>query len=207
MVSHFSIVHTSDRSKKLKHFTDPPTPRKSCDKKMERLMTLLLLTIIGSGIGAISSKPCSTKDLSVFNEVSGQVNKCLNDSKLNFQIPPRSSLSTMQQSMLCKSKACQAMIGSVDDLDIPVCEHTFDKKNMTLQMSLDNFVSSCDTTTPAPSPIKRRKSLEASSADGSGSSSKKRKHTNLATAIQFGTLQQVLVLLAASILSVGLVLP
>lgn len=173
---------------------------------MERLTVLLLLAIIGSDIGLINSKPCSTKELSVFNEVSDQVNKCLQDSKLNFQIPPRSSLLTSQQSALCKSKACQEMIGSVDDLDIPNCEFVFDAKNMTLQTSLDKFVSSCDTTTSAPSPIKRRKSLEKSSGD-SGSFSNKREHASLATAIQFGTSQQVAVILVMGILSVGLVLP
>ena len=173
---------------------------------MERLTALLLLVIIGTGINVINSRPCTTKELSVFNEVSDQVNKCLKDSKLNFQLPPRSSLSTTQQSALCKSKPCQEMIGSVDDLDIPVCEAVFNEKNMTLQMSLDTFVSSCDTTTPAPSPIKRRKSLEKSSGS-SDSFSKKRERTNLATAVQFGALQQVVTLLAIGILSVGLVLP
>ncbi|GMF36446.1 unnamed protein product [Phytophthora fragariaefolia] len=153
-------------------------------------------------------QPCTDKELSVFNEVSDQVNKCTQDSKLNFQIPPRSSLSVTQQSALCKSKACQVMIGAVDDLDIPRCEATFDKKNVTLQSSLDKFVSSCDTTTPAPSPMKRRKPLESSASDsGSGSYSKKRRYTSLATTVNVGTPQQLVVLLAVSILSLGLLLP
>ncbi|KAG7383600.1 hypothetical protein PHYPSEUDO_003526 [Phytophthora pseudosyringae] len=178
---------------------------------MERLTitsaTLLLVMIIGSGIGPINAKPCSPRELGVFNDVTGQVGKCLQDSKLNFQMPPRSSLSKTQQSALCKSKTCQTMIGSIDDLDIPNCEATFDKKNVTLQTSLDKFVSSCDTTTPAPSPMKRRKSFESSSSGGSGSLSKKNRYTNLATAVRFGTPQQLVMLVAIAVLSLGLVLP
>ncbi|KAG2780231.1 hypothetical protein JG687_00004914 [Phytophthora cactorum] len=170
------------------------------------VLLLLLVTIAGSGIGLINAKPCTSKELGVFNDVSGQVSKCLQDSKLNFQVPPRSSLSKSQQSALCKSKACQEMIGSMDDLDIPNCEATFDKKNMTLQTSLDKFVSSCDTTTPAPSPMKRRKSFESSSS-GSGSFSKRNRYTNMAAVVQFGTPQQLVVLLAIGILSLGLLLP
>ncbi|KAE9041606.1 hypothetical protein PR003_g6765 [Phytophthora rubi] len=176
---------------------------------MERLSivsaTLTLLAITWSGIGLIDAKPCTGKDLSVFNQVSDQVNRCLQDSKLNFQIPPRSSLTTTQQSALCKSKTCQTMIGAVDDLDIPRCEAPFDKKNMTLQAGIDKFVSSCDTTTPAPSPMKRRKPFDAS-ASGSDSYSKKRRPTNLAATVSFGTPQQLVVLLAVGMLSLGLVL-
>ncbi|KAJ8525199.1 hypothetical protein ON010_g15916 [Phytophthora cinnamomi] len=168
--------------------------------------SLLLLTITRSGIGLIDAKPCTEKDLSVFNEVSDQVNKCIQDSNLNFQIPPRSSLSATQQLTLCKSKACQTMIGAVDDLDIPRCEATFDNKNMTLQASLDKFVSSCDTTTPAPSPMKRRKPLESSSS-GSSSYPKKRRYTNVATTASYGAPQQLVVLLVVGMLSLGLVLP
>ncbi|KAL3666091.1 hypothetical protein V7S43_008882 [Phytophthora oleae] len=175
---------------------------------MERLVisALLLVAIIDS-IDLTNAKPCSPKELGVFNDVTGQVGKCLQDSKLNFQMPPRSSLSKIQQATLCKSKACQMMIGSVDDLDIPNCEATFDKKNMTLQTSLDNFVSACDTATPAPSPIKRRKSFESSSSGSSNSFPKKNRYTNVATAVHFGTLQQLLVLVVIVILSLGLVLP
>ncbi|EEY53267.1 elicitin-like protein [Phytophthora infestans T30-4] len=173
---------------------------------MTRLVLLLLTAFIAVEIGFIVAKPCSPRELGVFNDVSGQVSKCRQDSKLNFQVPPRSSLSKSQQSALCKSKACQEMIGSMDDLDIPNCEATFDKKNMTLQTSLDKFVSSCDTSTPAPSPIKRRKSFE-SSASGSDSFSKKNRYTNTAAAVQFGTPQQLVVLLAIGMLSLALVLP
>ncbi|CAI5731445.1 unnamed protein product [Hyaloperonospora brassicae] len=174
---------------------------------MVHLSALMLLTLVGSGIGLADAKPCTTRELSVFNEVSGQVNKCMQDSKLNFQIPPRLSLLKSQQSALCKSEACKDMIGAMDDLDIPTCEAVFDQKNMTLQSSLDKFVSSCDTATPAPSPIKRRKSLESSSSDGSDTGSKKRRDMNPATAVAFGMPQQLLVLLVAGILSLGLVLP
>uniref|UniRef100_A0AAV1U1V3 Elicitin n=1 Tax=Peronospora matthiolae TaxID=2874970 RepID=A0AAV1U1V3_9STRA len=174
---------------------------------MVRLSALVLLMLIGSGIVFTNAKPCSTKELSVFNEVSGQVNKCVQDSKLNFQIPPRSSLLMAQQSALCKSDACKDMIGAMDDLDIPNCEAVFDKKNMTLQRSLDTFVSSCDTTTPSPSPIKRRKSLESSSSEGSDVGSKKTRDINPATAVPFGTAHQLVVLLVVGVLSLGLVLP
>ncbi|OWZ04210.1 Elicitin [Phytophthora megakarya] len=171
---------------------------------MKRLIisaSVLFLSIFGSGIDLINAKPCSSQQLSVFNEVSGQVNRCFQDSKLNFQLPPRSSLTKLEQSVLCKTKSCQEMIGSVDDLDIPNCEASFNNKNMTLQSSLDKFVSSCDTTTPAPSPIKRRKSFESSaSASGSDAFDKKRQ-TNLTTAVQFGMLQKLVVLLTIVILS------
>ncbi|KAL4110356.1 hypothetical protein PRIC1_002047 [Phytophthora ramorum] len=167
--------------------------------------TLLLLAVIaGSRFNLINAKPCSSKELSVFNEVSEQVNKCLQDSKLNFQIPPQSSLSQAQQSALCKSKSCQEMIGAVDDLDIPRCESAFDKKNVTLQASLDKFVSSCDATTSTPSPIKRRKSFESSSA-GSDATPKNRRYQNVASTVRFGTSQQLAVLLVVGMLS--LVLP
>ncbi|GMF13867.1 unnamed protein product [Phytophthora lilii] len=175
---------------------------------MERLTTtLLLLVIFVSSFDLSGAKPCTSKELGVFNEVSGQVNRCLQDSNLNFQIPPRTSLSKKEQSALCKSKACQDMIGAVDDLDIPRCEAAFDKKNMTLQSSLDKFVSSCDTTTPAPSPIKRRKSSESSSSSaGSDSFSKKRRPTNLASAAHFGIPQQLVLLLMIGMLSLVTVL-
>jgi hypothetical protein len=170
---------------------------------MARLAIISVTLLLSTIAGIISAKPCSTKELSIFNEVSGQVSKCLQDSKLNFQIPPRSSLSKMQQTALCKSKPCQEMIGAVDDLDIPRCEAAFDKQNMTLQASLDKFVSSCDTLTPAPSPIKRRK-FESSSS-GSDSTSKK-KYSNAASSVRFEMPQQLSALLTVGMLSLALVL-
>nr|AAO24644.1 elicitin protein [Phytophthora sojae]ABB56029.1 elicitin-like protein SOL6 [Phytophthora sojae] len=172
---------------------------------MERFTTLSATLLLLAIAWSVDAKPCTDKELSVFNEVSAQVNKCRTDTNLNFQIPPRSSLATKQQSALCKSKACQTMIGAIDDLDIPRCEAAFDKKNMTLQAGLDRFVAACDTTTPAPSPMKRRKPFESSSS-GSGSYSKKRRHTSLAATVSFGTPQQLVVLLVVGALSLGLML-
>lgn len=202
------MAEDSSECSEATHFPIDSLPiRTQATSHMGRVVisALILMAIIDS-IGLINAKPCSPKELGVFNDVTGQVGKCLQESKLNFQMPPRSSLSKVQQSALCKSKACQMMIGSVDDLDIPNCEATFDKKNMTLQTSLDKFVSACDMATPAPSPIKRRKSFESSSSGSSGSFPKNR-YTNVATAVQFGTLQQLLVLVVVAILSLGLVLP
>ncbi|KAL4161416.1 hypothetical protein PRNP1_001970 [Phytophthora ramorum] len=124
--------------------------------------------------------------------------------QLSSIIIAESSLSKAQQSALCKSKSCQEMIGAVDDLDIPRCESAFDKKNVTLQASLDKFVSSCDATTSTPSPIKRRKSFESSSA-GSDATPKNRRYQNVASTVRFGTSQQLAVLLVVGMLS--LVLP
>lgn len=167
---------------------------------------LVLVAFAASCVGISYAKPCSTAQLSVFNEVNDQVNRCLQDSKLGFSMPPNASLSKPQQAALCKSKACQDMIGAVDDLSIPRCEATFDHKNITLQASLDKFVSSCDTTTPAPSPIKRRKSFE-SSASGSDSYSKKRHEQNMAATLYFSTEHQLVVLLAVAISSAVAMLP
>lgn len=123
------------------------------------IFSVLLATIGGSTF--IHAKPCIARELDVFHEVDGQVTKCRRDSKVDFLVPPRESLSTTQQSALCKSRACQEMIGIMDDLDLPTCDVTFDERNMTLQSSLDLFVVTCDTTTSTPAPIKRRKPLES----------------------------------------------
>ncbi|TDH73108.1 hypothetical protein CCR75_004267 [Bremia lactucae] len=163
---------------------------------------LILLMIAGRD--SIYARPCTSTDLGVFNDVSNQVSQCRQDSQLNFLIPPHMSLTKTEQSALCKSKACQGMIGSMDDLDIPMCEATFDLKNMTLQMSLDKFVAACDTSTPAPSPMKRRKSLESSSFNDSDS--KTRRYENVATAIQFGLPHQIVTYVAIGILSLGFLL-
>ncbi|CEG47260.1 RxLR-like protein [Plasmopara halstedii] len=169
------------------------------------IFSVLLASI--AEINLIYAKVCTSRDLSVFNEVSSQVSKCFQDSKVTFLVPPRKSLTKSQQSALCKSKACQEMIGSMDDLDIPNCEATFDLKNMTLQSSLDKFVAACDTTTSTPMPIKRRKSLESSSSSDSGSFSKDRRYSNGAAAAQFELLPQLSVLVAIAMISLGLLLP
>ncbi|TDH74330.1 hypothetical protein CCR75_003059 [Bremia lactucae] len=168
------------------------------------ILTLLLVAVAKSKCA--HANPCTSIELGVFNDVRGQVSKCLQDSKLNFLIPPRTSLTKTQQTALCKSKTCQEMIGSMDDLDIPSCEATFDNQNMTLQMSLDKFVSACDTATPAPSPIKRRSTFESdsSSTSGEGSSFESSRYKNAAAAVPFGSLQQFLVFAAFVFLSLGL---
>ncbi|KAI9910033.1 hypothetical protein PsorP6_010153 [Peronosclerospora sorghi] len=45
----------------------------------------------------------------------------------------------------------------------------YDERNMTLQSSLDSFVSACDVAKPAPSPMKKRRKPLEKAIDSSAS--------------------------------------
>uniref|UniRef100_K3WZG1 Elicitin n=1 Tax=Globisporangium ultimum (strain ATCC 200006 / CBS 805.95 / DAOM BR144) TaxID=431595 RepID=K3WZG1_GLOUD len=127
----------------------------------------LVLVVCIVVVDRVVSESCTSKDLSVFNQVSYQVQQCTQASGVQVSMPPTMPLPLTSKATLCKSPSCKSMLGRVDDLYLPKCEILFNGKNMTLQTGIDLFASVCDSPTPAPSPMKKK--LTSSSSSGSGS--------------------------------------
>ncbi|KAF1334064.1 Elicitin-like protein ral6, partial [Globisporangium splendens] len=132
-----------------------------------RLTLVLVVCIVV--VDCVVSEPRTSKDLSVFKQVSYQVQQCAQASGVQVSMPPTMPLPLTSKATLCKSPSCKSMLGRMDDLHLPKCEILFNGKNVTLQTGIDLFASACDSPTPAPSPMKKK--LMSSSSSGSGSMS------------------------------------
>ncbi|KAJ0407018.1 hypothetical protein ATCC90586_004812 [Pythium insidiosum] len=132
------------------------------------MLLQLSLLLAAASVGA-DAKACSPGQLTaLFQEAMGAVNVCKSASEVAFGLPPTRDLSVPERRTLCVEPKCKEMMGVIDDLAVPSCDVVFLGRNLTLQATLDRFVSACDGPSVAPSARKRATpSPEASSRDDS----------------------------------------
>ncbi|GLE04427.1 hypothetical protein PINS_up013369 [Pythium insidiosum] len=118
----------------------------SCLLQLTLLQWLLLL------VPHADAKPCAPRQLSaLFQEAMGTINVCKSASEVTFDMPPARDLSVAERRSLCVEPKCKDMMGVLDDLAVPACDVIFLSRNLTLQATIDRFVSACDGPSAAPS--------------------------------------------------------